>query len=73
MPVWKVLVIFALACVTLALLSATVVVPLNFDGNERWLWMGGLAVATIAVIVLFAFFLRYAGASLDAKPGSLRR
>jgi hypothetical protein len=70
MPVWKVLLICALACVCLALTIATVAIPLAQDGGQRWVWLGGLLAATLSAGTLLALFMRHASASLDTKPRS---
>jgi hypothetical protein len=68
MPVWKVLLVgvFVIACMAVA--TAAVIVPFSYGGNQRWLWLGGLVLATLFVGTLFALFLRHAGSSLDGKP-----
>ena len=61
MSVWKVLfiVVFALTCLGLAF--ATVVVPTTRSlGDDRWVWGGGLLVATIVMGTLLTLFLRSA-------------
>jgi hypothetical protein len=73
MAVWKVVLIGLLACVCLGLALATILVTLDKQGSQRWLWMGGLLAATAAVGTLLAFFLRHAGNSLETKPGWTRR
>lgn len=56
---WKVLFITLLGVICLALVIATIVVPLAVDANDnKWLWFGGLLLATICVGTLFALFLR---------------
>ena len=72
MAVWKVLLIFLFACLSLGLATATLIVPLGYQGAERWAWLGGLVLATAAAGGLFALFLRYAGRSLDAFPRGSR-
>ena len=69
MPVWKVLIIGALACICMGLGMATVVVGVDREGSQRWLWLGGLLAATLCAGALLALFLRYAGRSLDTNPG----
>lgn len=69
MSVWKVLVIGLLACVCLALALSAVVVTLPGEGGRKWLPGLGLLAGTVVAGVLFAAFLRYAGRSLDLKPG----
>ena len=69
MPVWKVLIIGALACVCMGLGMATVVIGVDQEGNQRWLWLGGLLTATLCVGGATSLFLRYAGRSLDVNPG----
>jgi cell division protein FtsW (lipid II flippase) len=67
MPVWKVLVVmlFGLACLCLAI--ATVAVPMTLvEGGERWLWLGGLFLATGVTGALFALFLRSADRAYGA-------
>lgn len=68
MAVWKILIIGVLAFASLALVFATVAVPISHTGTDRWLWLGGLLAGTAAVGTLLAFFLRYAGGSLDMPP-----
>lgn len=65
MSTWKVLFIAVLGCACLALAFATLIIPLDKVGGQRWLWMGGLTTATVAMGVLFGVFLRYAGQSLS--------
>ena len=69
MHTWKVLVIGLLALICLALTMATILVGLDTKGSDRWLWMGGLLAGTIVAGGLFVLFLRYAGSSMDTKPG----
>ena len=73
MPAWKILLIGLLSCVCLGLSLATILVTLDNEGAQRWLWMGGLLAATLGVGALLALFLRHAGGSLDTKPGWTRR
>ena len=73
MPAWKVLIIGILGCISLALVMATILIPMEKQGNDRWIWLGGLLGATLLVGGLFAWFLRYAGASLDMSPNRSRR
>jgi hypothetical protein len=68
MPVWKVLLILALAIVCMALGMATIAIPIAQVGAMKWVWLAGLLTATLGTGALLAFFLRYAGASLDVKP-----
>jgi hypothetical protein len=65
MPVWKVLLtaVFFIACMRLA--TAAVIVPFAYDGNQRWMWLGGFVLAVLFVGALFALFLRHAGRSLE--------
>ena len=72
MPAWKVLFIGAFACVCLGLALTTVLVPMSHEGGQRWLWLGGLLAVTLCAATLFAFFLRHASGSLDAKPRGSR-
>ena len=72
MPVWKILVIGALACACLALAMATVAIPLSQDGGRRWVWLGGLLSSTVVAGGLLALFMRYASGSLDAEPRGAR-
>jgi hypothetical protein len=59
MPAWKVLFILVFACVCLALVIATLVVPLALDGESyRWLWFSVLFLATICMATLFALYLK---------------
>jgi hypothetical protein len=73
MPAWKVLLIGVWTCVCLALSMATILVTLDQEGAQRWLWMCGLLAATFAAGALLALFLRHAGGSLDTEPGWTRR
>jgi hypothetical protein len=73
MPVWKVLLVGLLGGVCLALALATVVIPLDRTGGERWAWLGGLLAATLCAGALFVLFLRWAGRSLDFSPHRARR
>lgn len=58
MPVWKVLFILVFGCICLALALGTIVVPLALDAEEhRWLWFGGLLLASICMGALFALYL----------------
>jgi hypothetical protein len=73
MPTWKVLLVALLACICLALTLATILITLDEKGTDRWIWLGGLLAATVAVGTLLVFFLRHAGSSMDTKPGWTRR
>jgi cell division protein FtsW (lipid II flippase) len=73
MPTWKVLIIALLGCISLALVMATILIPMDKQGNDRWIWLGGLLAATLLVGAIFARFLKYAGASLDLSPNRSRR
>ena len=64
MPAWKVLLVGLFAFICLGLATLTIVVPLDYQGGERWAWMGGLLVATAAAGALFALFLRHASRSM---------
>jgi Na+/melibiose symporter-like transporter len=56
---WKVLFIAVFGAICLALVIATIVVPLALDANDnKWLWFGGLLLATISMGTLFTIFLR---------------
>jgi hypothetical protein len=68
MPAWKVLLICMLACACLGLAMATVAIPIAQDGQQRWMWFGGLLGATLFAGALLTLFMRSAGGSLDAKP-----
>lgn len=68
MPGWKVLLICALACVCLALAMATIAIPIAQNGTEKWIWLGGLLLATLIAGGLLTLFLRHAGGSLDVSP-----
>jgi hypothetical protein len=58
---WKVLCVVAFGCASLALVLATIVVPLALtEADHKWLWFGGLLLATIVVGTLFTLFLRMA-------------
>ncbi len=59
MSVWKVLFILLFGCTCLGLVLATIVVPLALDAEHyRWLWFGGLLLASICTGALFAFYLQ---------------
>jgi hypothetical protein len=73
MSAWKVLLIVALGCLCLALVMATIAIPIAQDGGARWAWFGGLLTATVCAGSLLAMFLRYAGHSLDLSPHKSRR
>ena len=73
MPAWKVLFIGVFACACLALAVATFVVPFAQEGGQRWVWMGGLLLATLCAGGLLALFLRHAGRSLDVSFRAARR
>jgi hypothetical protein len=72
MSVWKILLIGALACLCLALAMATIAIPISQEGGERWVWLVGLVAATGVAGTVLAFFMRFAGRSLDQKPRGLR-
>jgi O-antigen/teichoic acid export membrane protein len=56
---WKVLLIAVLGFICLGLAIATIVVPLALDEKDsKWLWFGGLLVATVGMGTLFTLFLR---------------
>jgi hypothetical protein len=58
---WKIFAVLAFGGLSLALALATLIVPMTMvEGNERWLWLAGLLVATLVVGALFAMFLRSA-------------
>jgi hypothetical protein len=70
MPAWKVLFIMVFACLCLALGLGTLVVPLALDAEEhRWLWFGGLLLASICMSTLFTLFLIREDRNL-MRPGS---
>jgi hypothetical protein len=59
MHAWKVLFIMVLACASLGLALATVVVPMTLSVDEgKWLWLGGLFFAAACTGTLFTLFLR---------------
>ena len=61
MPPWKVLLVLVFGGSCLALAVATVCVPLALeDGQYRWVWFGGLLVATACMGILFKLFLERA-------------
>jgi uncharacterized membrane protein YozB (DUF420 family) len=65
MPAWKVLIVAVLACACLGLAFATLIVPMTMTtGGDRWLWFGGLFVATAFLGMLFVLFLRRASAAM---------
>lgn len=68
MAIWKVLIILLLTCICMALAMATIIIPISQDGAMKWAWLGGLLAATLGAGTLLVFFMKYAGASLDAKP-----
>jgi hypothetical protein len=72
MPAWKVMFIGAFACVCLALALATLLVPISHEGGDRWVWTGGLLVATLLAGGLFTLFLRHASGSLGTKTRGSR-
>jgi hypothetical protein len=72
MAAWKVLLIGMFATVCLALGLATIIVPLDMAGGQRWLWLGGLLAATLCAGGLFTLFLRHASGSLDRNARSTR-
>jgi hypothetical protein len=72
MPAWKVMFIGLLACICFSLGLATLLVLLTHEGNQRWLWVGGLLPATIGAGGLFTLFLRHASRSLDARARGTR-
>jgi cell division protein FtsW (lipid II flippase) len=72
MPAWKVLFIGLCAAICLALAMCTILIPMDKQGNDRWIWLGGLLTATLLTGALFARFLRHAGLSLDASPNRSR-
>lgn len=67
MSAWKVLVIGLFGCISLALVISTILVPMEMQGNDRWIWLGGLLTGTLVFGALFARFLRYAGNSMDTS------
>jgi len=59
MAAWKVLFILLFACACFALVIATLVVTLALEANQdKWLWFGGLLVASICTSTLFSLYLR---------------
>ncbi len=67
MHAWKVLLVGLFGCVCLALVTSLFIVPFAYDGNERWLWLGGLLTATAVTGTLFVMFLRSASRALDVR------
>lgn len=67
MPAWKVLLIGLFSVICLSLATATVLVPMAHEGNDRWAWFGGLLPATLVAGGLFALFLRSADRAMDAQ------
>ena len=58
---WKVLLVVLFAVVCLALLIATIVVPLALTAEDhKWAWFGGLLFSTLCMGTLFTLFLRSA-------------
>lgn len=72
MPTWKVLMIGLFSCVTLALVMSTILIPMDKQGSQRWIWLGGLLTATLLTGAVFARFLKYAGGSLETNPNRSR-
>ena len=64
MPAWKVLLVGLFGVVCLALMLATIVVPISKSGGEMWAWLSGLSAASLFTGTLFVLFLRHAGAGL---------
>jgi hypothetical protein len=59
MATWKVLFIMLFAGVCFGLVIATLVVTLALEADQhKWLWFGGLLVASICMSTLFALYLR---------------
>jgi uncharacterized membrane protein YozB (DUF420 family) len=68
MPAWKVFIVGMLAAACLGLAFATLIVPITIvTGNDRWLWLVVLLVATALAGSLFVLFLRRAS-TLMARP-----
>ncbi|MBP3958385.1 hypothetical protein J8F10_24310 [Gemmata sp. G18] len=72
MSTWKVLVIGLFFVTCLALGLATIAVPLDMKGGERWAWLGGLFATTAFTTTLFILFLKYAERNMDAKASTVR-
>ena len=65
MATWKVLFIALLALICFGLALATLIVPMTLTaGPERWMWLGGLLLATVVMITLFSLFLRRASVAM---------
>lgn len=73
MAVWKILIIGILSFICLGLMMATIAIPVSQDGAQRWIWLACLLAATFLTGSLLAFFLRYAGTSLDVSPRGRHR
>lgn len=62
---WKVLFIALFALTCLALVIATIVVPLALTAEDhKWLWFAGLLLASIGMSTLFTLYLRSADRAL---------
>lgn len=72
MAIWKVVLIGTLSCLSLALIMATLAIPIAYEGAQRWTWLGGLLAADAVVGTLLVLFLRHADHSLDLKPRGAR-
>ena len=73
MATWKVLLIGLMAAASMALATASVLVPMSASGSDRWAWLGGLVPATLVVGGLLVLFLRYASRGMDEKVGGRLR
>lgn len=69
MATWKVLLVGVFFLASVGLAVAAVVVPFNYDGNRRWLWMAGMIAANVVWNALFALFLKFAGRELPPRSG----
>src|SRR5262249_7231190 len=73
MATWKVLCVVAFGCASLALVIATIIVPLALtEADHKWLWFGGLLLAAVVVSTLFTLFLRSADRTYD-QGGARKR
>ena len=68
MPTWKVLLVGFFGCSCVALVTALFIIPFAYEGNERWLWLGGLLAGLLVTGTLFVVFLKSASRALNAKP-----
>jgi hypothetical protein len=66
MPTWKVLFIFAFACVCFGLALSTVIVPFSVvESAHRWPWFAGLLFGTVCSGTLFTLLLQRADRAMS--------